>query len=113
MRVLTTRFVLGALVLGSLCLLAETAEGGPFRRRARMAAADPCCPNSGGYAMSYSGGYSGYATTPSYTGGYTGGMAYAPSPCWPAVGGGLLSRRRRARWRLPRSDARHRRHVGA
>lgn len=46
MRVLTTRFALGALVFGSMLATADTAEAQLLRgRRARAAAyVDPCCP---------------------------------------------------------------------
>jgi plastocyanin len=63
MRVFTARFVLGTLVLGTLGLMAESAEGGPFRNRGARAvrAVDPCaCPDAyygGGYATGYGGGY--------------------------------------------------------
>jgi plastocyanin len=67
MRVLTARFLLGALVVASLCVIVSPAEAGPFRRRGASSAA-ACCPGEGygygtGYATAYSGG-SGYASTP-------------------------------------------------
>jgi plastocyanin len=82
MRVLN-RFALGALVLGTLCLMAEPAEGGPFRRRGgRGAAADCGCQSSGygyagGYAMASPSGQ-GYGMAQSGM-----GYSYASNPCSP------------------------------
>jgi plastocyanin len=62
MRV-TSRFALGALVLGTLCLIAEPAEGGPFRRRAaRGGYSGGDCSCGGSYGMAY-GGSGGYYQT--------------------------------------------------
>jgi len=60
MRVLTTRLALGALVLGSVCALADSAQAGPLRR------------------LFGRGGNAGYAST-----GYYGGAGYygAANPC--------------------------------
>jgi len=60
MRVLTTRLALGALVLGSVCALADSAQAGPLRRLFGRGA---------GYGSGYSTGY--------YGGGYSGGA----TPC--------------------------------
>jgi plastocyanin len=81
MRVLTTRFALAVLAVGSVCALADTAQAQRrlFGRRAAVAAAayDPCC---------YGGMYGGAVATaaPSYMGpvattGYA-QPAYVPSP---------------------------------
>jgi len=72
MHVMTKRFALGAIVLGSVCALAETADGQLLRgRRARVAArnaasVDPCC-------------YAGATTVgAAYSGAAFSGAEYAP-----------------------------------
>jgi plastocyanin len=103
MRVFTARFVLGTLVLGTLCLMAESAEGGPFRNRGARAvrAVDPCaCPDGyygGGYGMGYGGGYGmgyggGYAMGQPGAygqphGAYYGGQPYGGQPHGAYYGG--------------------------
>jgi plastocyanin len=92
MRVLTTRFALGALVFGSVLATADTASGQLLPgRRARLAArqaayVDPCCyAGAGTVGAAYSG-----AAAPVVTAGYA-QPAYAPSavtygytnPCCP------------------------------
>lgn len=64
MRVLTSRLALGALVLGSVCALADSAQAGPLRR---------LFGGYGGYGYSNYGGY-GYG---GYGGGYNNGYAVA------------------------------------
>jgi plastocyanin len=76
MRNLSARFVLGTLVVGSLCLLVTPAEAGPFRKRYSNNN-DACCPQTVGYGYGY-GGY-GYATP------YGGGYSYAPVQGYPTI----------------------------
>ena len=87
MRVLTTRLALGALVLGSVCVLAGTAEAGPLGRLFGRGG------GYGGYGASsygYGGGYgyagacgcdSGYVSSygTGYSGGYVQPAAYYPT----------------------------------
>ncbi len=86
MRVFTARFVLGTLLLASVCVIADPAQAGPFRRRA---ANNACCPTTSyGYGTgSTYGGATGYGgasyAAPGYSYGtpYAGNMAYGATPC--------------------------------
>lgn len=70
MRVLTTRLALGALALGSICALADTAQAGPLRRLFGGRGAGASAAYGGGYdACGCEGGYAS-------AGMYGGGMAY-------------------------------------
>ena len=80
MRVIATRFALGALVLGSVCVIATPADAGPFglfgRRRAM--ANDCCCygGTAGGYATSYPASGYAYSGTPCCGGSVAYGSGY-------------------------------------
>src|SRR5262249_23687848 len=71
MRGFATRFVFGALLVAVICSFADTAQAGPFRRRA---AANNCCCSTG-----YGYGGSMYQSAVTY------GTPVATSSCW---GGG-------------------------
>lgn len=96
MHVLTKRFALGAIVLGSVCALAETADAQLLRgRRARVAArtaefVDPCCYTS---ATTIGAAYTGAGYGPVMTAGFEqpqyspSAMTYgAVNPCCPQTG---------------------------
>jgi plastocyanin len=68
MRVFTARFLLGSLVVASICVIVSPAEAGPFRRRGARGAA-PCCPDASTTTTAYSGT----------------GYGYAPAPCCPGA----------------------------
>jgi len=82
MRVLTTRLALGALTLGAVCALADTAQAGPLRRLFGRGAA---------YGAGYGAGYgadaccdSGYGAGGMYGGAV--GVGYAQPGVYPAGG---------------------------
>jgi len=73
MRLISTRLILGLLLVSALCVMADPVQAGPFRRRGASSA---CCGSGGGYG--YGTGYSGYGGS-YYGGGYGGG--YGGSSC--------------------------------
>lgn len=80
-RAFSVRFGLGLFLLGTLCVLAEPAQAGPFRRGGRGGGCGGC--GSGG--MVYSGGCGG-----GYAGGYAGGYSAAGCCGGMAYGGGSM-----------------------
>ena len=84
MRKFLVQLTLGALLLGFLCLLTETAEAGPFRRRAMYDSygyADNCACGSSMYGTNgYGYGYGyGYPSGNYYANqGYPYGPGYSP-----------------------------------
>ena len=88
MRTLTSRFVFGAFVMGTLCLMAEPAEAGRLRRRGGARGGNDCCCQQ---SYGYGGGYAqaGYAATPCCGSG--GAVAYGQGGMMYAQGGMMYS----------------------
>lgn len=78
MRVLTSRLALGALVLGSVCALADTAQAQPLRRLFGRGYGGYGNAAYGGYGGYGYGGYGGYG---GYNNGYSSGVMTSNNCC--------------------------------
>src|SRR5437762_1393617 len=63
-RALTARFVLGTLLVATLCLISDPAQAGPFLRRGAANNNAACCPQTYGGYGSGGYGYGGYSAAP-------------------------------------------------